>query len=117
FQAPNPFAVMHLWLDGDILAAWGPMEDLLLLGAVMAVLFLWRAACRLRGHFQDRHYRPAVIGEGEKRPAVGDRPLTWWAVKRVSEYSGRINLWLAGGFGLLYALYTAAGDHWPPWVG
>ena len=38
-------------------------------------------------------------------------------MKRVTRYSGRINLWLAGGFGLLYALYTAAGPNWPAWMG
>src|SRR5262249_49174741 len=46
-----------------------------------------------------------------------DRPLAWWAVRRVTEYSGRINLWLAGGFGILYALYTLAGPNWPAWLG
>jgi len=30
---------------------------------------------------------------------------------------GRINFWLAGGFGVLYALYTVAGDWWPSWMG
>src|SRR5262249_58111490 len=30
---------------------------------------------------------------------------------------GRINLWLAGGFGALYALYLVAGDGWPAWLG
>jgi hypothetical protein len=48
---------------------------------------------------------------------VGDRPLAWWAVRRVMEYSGRVNLWLAGGFGVVYAAYTVAGDHWPVWLG
>ena len=43
--------------------------------------------------------------------------MAWWAVRRVSRYSGRINLWLAGGFGVLYALYTIAGDQWPAWLG
>jgi hypothetical protein len=38
-------------------------------------------------------------------------------VKRVSRYSGRINLWLAGGFGILYAIYTLAGSAWPSWLG
>jgi hypothetical protein len=33
------------------------------------------------------------------------------------EYSGRVNLWLAGGFGLAYAAFTVAGDRWPPWLG
>ena len=43
----------------------------------------------------------------------GAEPLTWWALKRVTEYSGRVNFWLAGGFGLVYALYVAAEDQWP----
>src|SRR5262249_59710006 len=38
-------------------------------------------------------------------------------VKRVTQDAGRANLWLAGGFGLLYAAYTVAGPHWPPWMG
>jgi hypothetical protein len=57
------------------------------------------------------------LRRGEVRSPVGEWPLSWWAVKRVTRYSGRINLWLAGGFGLLYALYTAAGPNWPAWLG
>jgi hypothetical protein len=33
------------------------------------------------------------------------------------EYSGRVNLWLAGGFAMIYAAYLVAGDHWPGWMG
>jgi hypothetical protein len=33
------------------------------------------------------------------------------------EYSGRSNLYLAGGFGVLYAAYVVAGDRWPSWMG
>jgi hypothetical protein len=33
------------------------------------------------------------------------------------EFSGRSNLYLAGGFSLLYAAYIVAGDAWPPWMG
>jgi hypothetical protein len=43
--------------------------------------------------------------------------LTWWAVRRVSKFSGRINLWLAGGFALLYGSYTIFRDNWPDWLG
>ena len=75
------------------------------------------AASRLQGHFRDRHYSPAQDVSGQHRKAVGDRPLSWWAVKRVSEYSGRVNLWLAGGFAVLYAAYTVAGEAWPSWLG
>jgi hypothetical protein len=80
-------------------------------------LLMWRAASRLQGHFRDRHYSPAQDVSGQHRKAVGDRPLSWWAVKRVSEYSGRVNLWLAGGFAVLYAAYTVAGEAWPSWLG
>src|SRR5262249_53622262 len=84
---------------------------------VCVPLLMWRGACRLQGHFHERHYEPAKDVSGEKRPAVGNQPLSWWAVKRVTEYSGRINLYLAGGFCLLYALYVLAGDPWPVWMG
>jgi hypothetical protein len=43
--------------------------------------------------------------------------LAWWAVRRVTEYSGRVNLWLAGGFGAIYAAYTVAQAWWPSWLG
>jgi hypothetical protein len=33
------------------------------------------------------------------------------------EYSGRVNIWLAGGFGVVYAAYLIAGDAWPAWMG
>jgi len=85
--------------------------------AVLAILAL-RASGRLLEHFHERHYQPAVDRSAGARPRVDDqRPLAWWARKRVSHYSGRINLWLAGGFGVLYALYTLAGPHWPDWLG
>lgn len=60
--------------------------------------------------------RPAGVPSGS-RGIIGSQPLSWWAVRRVTEYSGRVNLWLAGGFGILYAAYTVAGAHWPDWLG
>ena len=71
-----------------------------------------RAAWRLQAHFHELHYLPVADPRDAQRPAVGDRPLTWWAVKRVAGFSGRSNLWLAGGFGGLYAAYLVAGDAW-----
>jgi hypothetical protein len=117
FHAYNPFGILGAWLRGDPWVPWDWTVGLEL-GTVGAVVLLGvRGACRLQGHFQERHYRPALDRSARPRPAVGDRPLSWWAVKRVSEYAGRINVWLAGGFGLLYALYTLAGPHWPAWLG
>jgi hypothetical protein len=83
--------------------------------AVLLLLVL-RASSRLVEHFHERHYQPAVDRSAGMRRRVDDRPLAWWAVKRVSQYSGRINLWLAGGFGVPCALYTVAGPLWPGWL-
>jgi len=35
----------------------------------------------------------------------------------VMEYSGRVNVYLAGGFSALYSAYLIAGDNWPSWMG
>jgi hypothetical protein len=117
FDRYNPFAVLRFWLEeGPIPASerlWG-IEGVAL-GAV-GLLFL-RTAGRLRGHFDERHYRPAVDSRHGRHGSPGERPLSWWAVRRVTEYSGRVNFWLAGGFGVLYALYTVAGAYWPDWMG
>ncbi len=84
---------------------------------LLCVGLLLRGAGRLQGHFRDEHYQPIRLKDKRARPAVGDQPLTWWAVKRVTKFSGRINLWLAGGFALLYAAYTLFHDVWPSWLG
>jgi hypothetical protein len=116
-HSSSPFAVLQDTLKD------APLEHLsrllVLEGLALAVVgvLMFRAACRLKGHFHDRHYLPAVDLSGGKRAVVGEKPLRWWAVKRVSEYAGRVNLWLAGGFGAVYALYTVAGDNWPAWLG
>jgi hypothetical protein len=113
----NPFGMLRQWMEADLGDIW--QEALALEGLALAVLVLlvWRASRRLEGHFHERHYEPARDVSATRRPPVGDRPLAWWAVKRVSEYSGRINLYLAGGFCLLYAGYIIAEPHWPAWMG
>jgi len=117
FNRYNPFAVVRFWMTDDFAAArerfWGVEQGAILLLAA----FVGRSAIRLSGHFHDLHYRPILESQARKRGSPGDDPLTWWAVRRVSQYSGRVNLWLAGGFGLLYALYTVAGPSWPGWLG
>lgn len=113
----NPFGMLQFWLENHADIAGERLAGLQAAAVFVLALLLVRAARRLQGHFHERHYEPVRDVSRERRPAVGDRPLTWWAVKRVSEYSGRINLWLASGFGVLYALYILAGSHWPPWLG
>jgi hypothetical protein len=117
FHHYNPFALLHSWMAGTPFLSWEGTMTQTGIALAVAVLLLGRAAGRLKAHFEERHYQPALDTSGRRRPTVGDRPLSWWAIKRVSEYAGRINLWLAGLFGLLYALYTVAGPHWPPWMG
>jgi hypothetical protein len=113
----SPFAVLADALRRPPGAALPSLLMLTGSGLALAVVLLAWAAVRLRGHFHELHYRPVVERSGRDRGLVGQRPLTWWAVRRVSGYSGRVNLWLAGGFGLLYALYTLAGPAWPTWLG
>ncbi len=86
-------------------------------GLLVAGGLLLRGAWRLQNHFQEEHYGPVMLKDQEPRSPVGDTPLAWWAVKRVTKYSGRINLWLAGGFALLYATYTIWQANWPSWLG
>jgi hypothetical protein len=123
FHRYNPFAVIEYWLspttfnNHNMLIAADRMVGLEIAAALVVLLLLVRSAFRLKGHFHERHYRPVVDESGGRRGLVGERPLSWWAVRRVTEYSGRVNLWLAAGFGGLFALYTAAGDHWPSWLG
>src|SRR5262245_26852330 len=116
----NPFAVMQFWFDPVNVVPVIARERAALVGGLGAlagfILFL-RAMCRLKGHFHDRHYRPIDSTRLAQTERIGERPLSWWAVRRVMEYSGRVNIWLAGGFGVLYAAYLVAGDHWPVWMG
>jgi hypothetical protein len=112
----NPFGAMQFAMEHPSWAgsrvAW-----VLSLGSVTALALLARCALRLHGHYNDEHYRPLSVRDQGRREPVSPEPLTWWAVKRVSRYAGSINVWLAGGFGLLYAAYTLAGVHWPSWLG
>lgn len=117
FRDFNPFGAMRYWTEKGSELAWERFMVVEALSLLFLLLAALRAAWRLEPHFHERHYRPAVLRGGDERGRIADRPLTWWAVRRVSEYSGRINLWLAGGFAVLYALYTVAGPHWPGWMG
>ena len=118
FHLYNPFGMMQCWTDWGVEVAWEKAAWLEAGGAGggRAVAGPRRLAAAKRT-FTSCIISRSPLRAGEARPPVGDRPLSWWAVKRVTRYSGRINLWLAGGFGLLYALYTAAGPHWPAWMG
>lgn len=118
-HAFNPFSVIQYWFaPGRIpIVAMERMLGLQGVAIVVIALLVLRGTARLRGHFHDRHYWPISDRLGYRRTGPGERPLSWWAVRRVMEYSGRINIWLAGGFGFLYAAYTVAGDYWPTWMG
>lgn len=115
----NPFGVVKLWFDPawEHWIAWEKFEILHAIGGVVLFAAFTRAAFRLKGHYHDRHYKPIDSSRENQSDKIGDRPLSWWAVRRVMEYSGRVNLWLAGGVSVLYAAYIVAGDQWPPWMG
>jgi len=113
----NPFAVIQYGLLEDLSTGWPRVVGFEAASLALAGLLLARAACRLQPHFHERHYSPAIDDSRRKRGSIGTRPLSWWAVRRVTEYSGRVNIWLAGGFGMLYACYIVAGPWWPTWLG
>jgi hypothetical protein len=118
-QQFNPFGVIKNYLDPRIPAslAMTSFLQLQLIGLGLLIAFWVRAACRLKGHFQDLHYFPLSNHRSEQTHLIGQYPLTWWTVKRVMNYSGEVNLWLAGGFCLIYSAYILAGDSWPRWLG
>lgn len=119
FHTMNPFGVVRYWFQSDRAEwlAWERFDRLTLAALGFAILAGARGACRLRGHYHDRHHRPRRADRPDQAALIGDAPLRWWAVRRVMEYSGRVNLWLAGGFCLVYAAYLVAGVHWPTWMG
>jgi hypothetical protein len=117
FHEYNPFGAMRSAMMESSLATWDRVLFASLAGIGIAGVCLYRAALRLLPHFHDLHYRPVLLNEERPRPRVGNRPLAWWAVKRVGNYSGRINFWLAGGFTLAYSAFLLAGPAWPNWLG
>lgn len=118
FHHNNPFAVLAGWLRRDSFATfWDWSVGLELAAVLVCGLLVVRGGWRLFAHFHELHYRPATDRQVQRRPVPEDRPLSWWSLQRVTRYAGRSNLYLAGGFGLLYALYTVAGAAWPAWMG
>jgi hypothetical protein len=113
----NPFDLVHRIAAGrepllvDVLAMTAGCLAIALATAV-------RSAFRLKGHYIDKNYRPVADDGRKRREPVGDRPVTWWAVRRVNEYPGRVNLYLAGGAAALYALFLVVGEkNWPVMMG
>jgi hypothetical protein len=119
FSQYNPFGLLEYWLAPTRDAELAAQRTLIvgLSSAGLLALLATRGAFRLKGHFHDRHYRPLTEERKSEESQIGERPLAWWAVRRVMEYSGRMNIWLAGGFGLVYAAYILLGDAWPAWMG
>jgi len=113
----NPFGAVRVLMEQG--PAWAAYRIAFVawLGFALCLVFLLRAAGRLKEHFHEEHYRPVTLDAKRKRPPIPDEPLVWWAVRRVSKYSGRINLWLAGGFALLYGAFLVFEASWPAWMG
>lgn len=119
FHNYNPFGVLQYWLDPhrENVIALDRMVLFFSVGVVLLAFLFVRGMSRLKGHFADQHYKPISSDRVDQSRFIGEWPLSWWAVRRVMEYSGRVNLWLAGGFSVIYSAYIVAGDDWPVWMG
>jgi hypothetical protein len=119
FHNYNPFGILQYWLNPqrENFLAVERLEAFFVVTSLLLVLLSLRGMVRLKGHFADRHYQPISSDRVDQSSQIGDQPLSWWAVRRVMEYSGRVNLYLAGGFSVVYSAYLIAGDQWPAWMG
>lgn len=117
FHEDNPFGVIRLAMEQGPAWVWPMFVRVEIVGGALLVILLVRGSGRLHGHFQDEHYGVASLKNKAVRPEVGDSPLSWWAVKRVTKYAGRINVWLAGAFAVLYGAYIALEASWPLGLG
>ncbi len=113
----NAFSILQFWMEESPALAWPRMAGLLAGSGLAVFFFLARGSSRLLGHFHELHYLPARRKHERAGVDIGEHPLSWWAVRRVSGYSGRVNLWLATGIAVLYSAYLLAGTHWPHWLG
>lgn len=119
FHHGNPFGIARGWFEPGRIDAvmWERFVWLHGIAAVVTGLAVARAASRLQGHFHDLQYTPQADGRPSEIAFIADRPLSWWAVRRVKKYAGRVNLWLAVGVAGLYAARIVAGDSWPVGLG
>jgi hypothetical protein len=113
----NPFGLVHQIAVGGQPGLLTRALTVQGIGIVAVLMMVVRAAFRLKGHYVERHYRLLTDERVKRCRGVGEHPLSWWAVLRVSEYPGRINLWLALSFSGLYATFLLIEDHWPTWLG
>lgn len=117
FDENNPFGLVHQIAAGGKPGLATRMVLLEIAGVVLTLAFLARSAWRLKGHYVERHYRISQEERVAERHAIDEHPLSWWADLRVSEYPGRINLWLALCVSALYATFLLFGNYWPKWLG
>jgi hypothetical protein len=113
----SPFAVLAFWLEQPTAVALDRVVGLQCAALAGSVLLAGRASSRVKAHFEELHFETATGSAERRSQAIGNHPLSWWAKRRVTRYSGRINLWLAAGFCSAYAAYTVFEGAWPPWLG
>lgn len=113
----NPFDLIFRigWgMSSDIWFRFWALEGVALVGLTFFVL---RSAYRLKNHYLDQNYRPRVERTRKGDLKIQDWPLRVWAILRVSQYSGRANVWLAWGIAVSYSAYMLMGTSWPAWMG
>lgn len=118
FHWNNPFALIHRLARGgadhEYWRSWVVVHGLALL---LLALVIARAAFRLKPHAMERHERKPREARQRLDRQFETSPLTWWAVRRVREYSGQINVYLALGTAVLQGSHLLLGPLWPSWLG
>ena len=111
----NPFRFLGAVGDADPASmAWRLLAVTACL-ALAVTLCAWRLAVRLRPHYDEENY--ALRRRRRRRDgAVGNAPLSWWTRRRVSQFKGRINLYLLWFTVGLYAAWMHYEASWPPWL-
>lgn len=112
----NPFRLLDSVGNADRTSAGLPR--ILAVSTVLSTvcgLCLWRMACRLRHHSREENYAQRS-GKQKFTRLIGNKPLSWWTARRVSQFKGNINLYLAWATVGLFIAWMVFRDQWPYWL-
>lgn len=103
-QSSTVDAAMAARVGGVLVLLWGAC----FVGA-------WRLVARLRPHYIEENYGSPNLKKEYRQP-VGENPLKWWTVRRVSRFRGQVNIYLGAATIGLFTAYMIFQATWPSWL-